>query len=137
MKNIKTIIVLFIFGFYILSCSKDEETKVAAGPVKEYPTNMIYQWDGTVRQTDFGFTTETQLQWNIKANGVIEIFNGAQPKIIGEWYMIGNIFTCNYTTSTGEKLTFQLLKSKTLNMVGFKGLNGETSGSGRVYIYVV
>ena len=137
MKNIKTILALFIFAFCILSCSKDEEAKPIAGPLKEYPANMIYQWDGTVRQTDFGFTTETALRWNIKANGVLEILNGAQPAIIGEWYMIGNVFTCNYTSNTAEKLTFQLLKSKTLNMVGFKGLNGETSGSGRVYIYVI
>ena len=137
MKNIKTILALFIFAFCILSCSKDEEAKPIAGPLKEYPANMIYQWDGTVRQTDFGFTTETALRWNIKANGVLEILNGAQPAIIGEWYMIANVFTCNYTSNTGEKLTFQLLKSKTLNMVGFKGLNGETSGSGRVYIYVI
>ena len=137
MKNIKIILALTIFSICILSCSKDNDTKVAAGPVKEYPTNMIYRWDGSFRQTDLGNTAETQLIWNIKANGVMEITNGAQPTIIGEWYMIGNIFTCNYTSSSGLKMTFQLLKSKTLNMVGFRGLNGENSGSGRVYVYVV
>ena len=137
MKNIKIIVAIFICIFCISSCSKDDDTKVAAEPLKEYPTNMIYKWDGSYRQTDFGTNPDTQLIWDIKANGVMEITNAAQPPIIGEWYMIGNIFTCSYTSSTGIKMTFQLLKSKTLNMVGFRGLNGETSGSGRVYVYVV
>ena len=136
MKKLKIILALLIFTFCILSCSKEEE-KAPVGPVKEYPAEMIYPWSGTVRQADFGFTAETDLDWNIKADGVLEVRNANQPKIIGEWYMIGNIFTCTYINTVGVKLTFQLLKSRSLNMVGFRGLNGETSGSGRVYVYVV
>ena len=139
MKNIKTILVLFIFAFCILSCSKDEEAKPIAGPIKEYPANMIYQWDGTVTQDDFGNTGQTSLRWTIKANGVLEVLDFANPNsplIAGTWFMNGNIFYCTYTIS-GKTYTYQLIKNKALVMVGFRGLNGETSGSGRVHIFVV
>ena len=137
MKNIKTILALFIFAFCILSCSKDEETKVAAAPVKEYPANMIYQWDGTFTQTDLGNTPTTSLTLNVKSNGVLEVLRWNQPTIIGDWYMIGNILTCTYTSSSGERLSYQRIKGKTFLMVGFRGLNGETFGAGRVRLDVV
>ena len=137
MKNIKIILSLFIFAFCILSCSKDEEAKAPVGPIKEYPANMIYVWSGTVTRTDNNNTIASQLIWDIKANGVLEVNNGNQPKIIGEWYLIGNIFTCSYKSISGALLTYQLIKNKELVMTGFRGLNGETSGAGHVIMLVI
>ena len=94
MKNIKIIFALLICTFCILSCTKDEEAKVPVEPIKEYPSNMtLYPWDGRVTSSDNGFPPQTNLRWDIKANGVLEVLNGNQPKITGECYMIGNIFT--------------------------------------------
>lgn len=136
MKNIKTILALVIFAIGITSCSKDDEPAPRT-ITKEYPENMMqYPWIGEVTAFDIGGQT-TGLEWNLKPNGRLEVRNGNQPPIIGEWYMIGNIFTCKYTSATGEQWTYQLIKNSALVMVGFRGLSGETSGSGRVYMYVV
>ena len=138
MKNMKKILAVIVLIIGFLSCSKDNEAPKIIPIQKEYPANMIYRWDGSVRADDAGSgAVQTSLIWNVKANGVLEVINVAQPDIIGEWYMIGNIFNCTYTASDGKKYTYQLIKSKTANMVGFRGINGETSGSGRVYIQVI
>ena len=131
-------ILLFVITLFVISCSKDNEAPKIIPIQKEYPANMIYRWDGSVRADDAGSgAVQTSLIWNVKANGVLEVRNGAQPLIIGEWYIIANIFNCTYIAIDEKKYTYQLIKSKTLNMVGFRGLNGETSGSGRVYIQVI
>lgn len=143
MKNLKTIFALLCFSSIILSCSKDEETKpTTSAIVKEYPASMIYDWNGSVTASDFGTTSpQKQLRWKVKANGVLEIIqdDGAFPptSITGEWYMQGDTFYCSYLSSNGNKYTYKLLKNKDLNMVGFRGINGLYSGSGRVYVYVI
>lgn len=141
MKNLKTILALLIFASSIMSCSKDDEpaAKVIA---REYPADMIInQWNGSSRETDFGNTPEKMLEWHLKANGVLEVSYDEgvfqQTRILGEWYMQGNIFYCTYISKNEKKYTYKLLKNKSLVMIGFRGINGETSGAGRVYIYVI
>ena len=136
----KLISAFIIIAFCTLSCSNDDESEVK--PIaKEYPENMIKQWDGWVTDLDFGENAQntTNMRWFIKANGVLEVFNFGSPNtplIVGTWYMNGNIFNCTYTIN-GKTYTYQLIKNKSLVMVGFRGLNNETSGAGRVNIYVI
>lgn len=120
----------------LTSCSKDDDAP-ASNIIKEYPENMIQEWTGSVSSNDFVDNPTTALQWNLKPNGRLEVRNGTQALIIGEWYMIGNIFTCKYTAATGQEFTYQLIKNNNLIMIGFTGLNGDTSGNGRVFILVV
>lgn len=141
MKNLETIFAIFTLTCSLLSCSKSDDPKSQA-PSKEYPASIIYQWDGSVTATDFGTTyPQKTLRLKVKANGILEVFTdegvAQTTPIISEWYTQGDIFYCSYTSSNGKKYTYKLLRNKDLNMVGFRGINGETSGAGRIYIFVV
>lgn len=135
-KTLLRLVMLVILSFTIMNCSKDDDS-TAKKMVKEYPENVIYKWDGFLTVNEMGGSQPINITWHVKANGLLEVKNGNQAILTGEWYMKGNIFTCTYTDYNGEVVTFQLIKSKTANMAGFKGLNQETSGAGRINMYVV
>ena len=135
-KSLLKLVMLLILSFTLMNCSKDDDsatTKI----VKEYPENLVYRWDGFMTVNEMGGGQPINISWLVKANGLLEVVTVNQPILTGEWYMNGNIFTCTYTDYNGEVVTFQLIKSKTANMAGFKGLNQETSGAGRINMYVV
>ncbi len=134
MKNLKKILVVITFICCLFSCNKDDDTIVNT---KQYPATAVNTWDGFITVNEMGGGTPIHISWLVKPNGVMEVISGNTSIITGEWYMTGSIFTCTYKELNGDKVTFQLIKSKTLNMAGFKGLNDETSGAGRINMYVV
>ena len=143
MKKLKKILAVIVLLIGFLSCTKDnEEPKIVPVTVqKEYPTFVLERWDGSVTDTDFINGNEEMIGWNVKANGVLEVYRdegvSQTTAIKGEWYMQGDIFYCTYLSKNGKNYTYKLIKNKALVMLGFRGINGETSGSGRVYIYVI
>jgi hypothetical protein len=131
MKKLKVILALVLLSF-AFSCSNDDDQTVH----KEYPENMIQRWDGQLTQGDLGGTV-TAFVWNLKADGVLEVKEGNTVIATGTWYMNGNIFNATYTLNSGVQYSYQLIKNKALVMTGFRGLNNEVSGAGRIFVFVV
>ncbi|MEO7978649.1 hypothetical protein [Flavobacterium sp.] len=132
MKKLKMISALVLLLSFAFSCSNDDDQTVH----KEYPENMLQRWDGQLTQGELSGTV-TAFVWNLKANGVLEVMEGNTVIATGSWYMNGNVFNGTYTLNSGEKYSYQLIKNKALVMTGFRGLNNEVAGAGRIFIFVV
>ena len=131
MKKLKIILALVLLLSFAISCSNDDDAVN-----KEYPENMLYRWEGELTKGELSGAV-TSFAWNLKANGVLEVLQGNTVIATGIWYMNGNIFNATYTLNSGEKYTYQLIKNKALSMTGYRGLNDEVSGAGKVFLYVV
>jgi len=132
MKKLKIISALVLLISFAISCTNDDDQTV----YKEYPENMLYRWEGELTKGELSGAV-TSFAWNLKANGVLEVLQGNTVIATGTWYMNGNIFNATYTLNSGEKYTYQLIKNKALSMTGYRGLNDEVSGAGKVFLYVV
>ena len=134
MKKLKIIAALILLIFFAFSCSNDDDSETVR---KEYPENMLHNWEVVLSPSEY--STEGKIGFNctLKPNGVLELKEGAVVTAIGTWYMKGNIFNCTYTLNSGGTFSYQLIKGKNLFMTGYRGINNEVTGAGKIEMFVV